>query len=325
MTDDAMFCVGCGYDLRNLPVDGPCPECGRAIAESLGGRRLAAADARWLTRLAIGQSLVTWGLHVALVCFCLLPMLGILNGILLSLGIRLPNGVVVVLLAMPFGFLIGLGVVWLGALLVTAPDPSESGAEPLHSARRLTRWGLAAAIVSIFLAILVTRLPVGVSAIAVARIVLQILAAVGLTIGILALLNCLAARATRIPDPDLARRTGRIGRVLRWVLPVFLTIVTIAASFSSVRALMPALAARGLDRIQATFGLAGVAVGCVVLFQLARLSTAARQYSRAFRAARDEARAARASGSVDPDFRRAARQLDTQPVAQDDDGERVTG
>ena len=23
-------CAGCGYDLRDTPADGPCPECGRA-------------------------------------------------------------------------------------------------------------------------------------------------------------------------------------------------------------------------------------------------------------------------------------------------------
>jgi predicted RNA-binding Zn-ribbon protein involved in translation (DUF1610 family) len=75
MSDDAIYCVGCGYNLRSLPVDGPCPECGRAISASLGGRRLAAADPRWLARLSIGQSLITWGLHVALVVLFLLARL----------------------------------------------------------------------------------------------------------------------------------------------------------------------------------------------------------------------------------------------------------
>ena len=45
--------------------------------------------------------------------------------------------------------------------------------------------------------------------------------------------------------------------------------------------------------IQAMIGLAGVVVGCVVLFLLARLSTSMGQYRRAFHAARDESRAAR--------------------------------
>ena len=73
-SDEPIFCVGCGYDVRNLPVDGPCPECGTPIERSLGGLRLAAADPRWLARLTLGQSLVARGLYTALLGFCLLPL-----------------------------------------------------------------------------------------------------------------------------------------------------------------------------------------------------------------------------------------------------------
>lgn len=39
-----LLCIGCGYDLRSLPVEGACSECGVAITRSLHGDRLAAAD-----------------------------------------------------------------------------------------------------------------------------------------------------------------------------------------------------------------------------------------------------------------------------------------
>lgn len=292
MSNDAIFCIGCGYDLRSLPVDGRCPECGRAIAASVGGRRLAAADPQWLTRLAIGQSVVAWGLHVALVGFWLMPLLGILFVAVSFDGKLSTRPFLFVFSFLKLVLLGGTVLVWVGAILVTAPDPSESGGEPANSARRLARWCMAASIVFVFLAAIMTQLPIPLMFIVVARFVLPLLAAVSVTVGITALLNCLAARASRIPDQTLARRTYRIGRELRYLLPAFLMAMVIAFSLSSLRAVVPALRSVNLDPIQAAFGLAGLAIGCVVLYLLARLSTIMRGYRRAFRAARDEARAA---------------------------------
>ncbi len=286
--DDAIFCVGCGYDVRNLPIDGPCPECGRAIAESLDGRRLAAADTRWLARLAIGQALVDRGLHIALISFGVMPLFAIGFGVLTFFDAPIAGTVEIVFPIMLVLLLIGIGLVWFGAMLVTAPDPSESGEEPPHSARRLARWGLAVSIVSTLLAYLVTTLTISITLMFVARIVLQLLAVVSVTVGITALLGCLAGRGVRVPDHDLARRTRRIARVLRWALPAFLIAMVIA--FSPLRMVVRSFAIRTVDLIQGMFALAGVVVGCVVLFTLARVSTLMRPYSRAFRAARDEAR-----------------------------------
>jgi len=289
MSDDAIFCVGCGYDLRSLPVDGPCPECGRAIAESLGGRRLAAADARWLARLAIGQSMVDRGLHLALISFGVMPLIAIGFGVLLFYGSFIAATVEIIFPVLLVVLLIGTGLVWFGAMLVTAPDPSESGEEPPQSARRLARWGLGASIVCCLLAFLVTTLSVlPVTPRFFARFVLQLLAVVSVTVGITALLNCLAARGSRIPDHELARRTRRIARILRWALPAFLIAMVIA--FSPLQLFVQSLAIRTVGLIHGIFTLAGVAVGCIVLFTLARFSTLMPHYSRAFRMARDEAR-----------------------------------
>jgi hypothetical protein len=38
-----LLCEGCGYVLNGLPHDGRCPECGKAIAESLGRQRVGPA------------------------------------------------------------------------------------------------------------------------------------------------------------------------------------------------------------------------------------------------------------------------------------------
>ncbi len=44
-------CAPCGYDLRGLPADGRCPECGREIRCSLSPDRLMFADGAWLADL----------------------------------------------------------------------------------------------------------------------------------------------------------------------------------------------------------------------------------------------------------------------------------
>ncbi|TDJ57845.1 MAG: hypothetical protein E2O40_02380 [Planctomycetota bacterium] len=291
MTNDAIFCVGCGYDLRTLPIEGPCPECGRAIAESLGGRRLAAADSRWLARLATGQSLVSWGLPLAIVGFCLMPLLGMVMGILSYMGGLSVTAMFIVLAILAVAVVSGLVLVWIGAILVTAPDPSESDTEAPDSARRLARWGLASTIGIIFLAVVVAWLPIPVTVTIVAGIILRLLAAVSVTVGLTALLRCLAGHATRIPDQELARRTDRMRRVLGWTLPAFLIAMMIGPALASLQVLVPALAGINVNALQSIFGLTGVAIGGVVLFMLARLSTRMRQYRQAFRGARDEASA----------------------------------
>lgn len=54
-------CVGCGYNLRTLPVAGRCPECGGEVGRSTAalGRRwaLARADRQWLAGLRDGVGL----------------------------------------------------------------------------------------------------------------------------------------------------------------------------------------------------------------------------------------------------------------------------
>ena len=50
----ALKCAACGYDLRGLPDDGRCPECGAAVAESRQAVSLFRADPRWLRRLELG-------------------------------------------------------------------------------------------------------------------------------------------------------------------------------------------------------------------------------------------------------------------------------
>ncbi len=42
------YCTGCGYDLRSLPLEGGCPECGAPIIASVA---IASVDGRWSPRM----------------------------------------------------------------------------------------------------------------------------------------------------------------------------------------------------------------------------------------------------------------------------------
>lgn len=59
----ALPCLGCGYDLRTLALAGRCPECGRAVAETIEGYD-AYADGDWAWPLADGLGLLTVALLI---------------------------------------------------------------------------------------------------------------------------------------------------------------------------------------------------------------------------------------------------------------------
>ena len=49
-----LTCGGCDYNLRGLPRDGACPECGRAVAATLSG----VPPTAWLRRVSWGAALI---------------------------------------------------------------------------------------------------------------------------------------------------------------------------------------------------------------------------------------------------------------------------
>ncbi len=133
----------------------------------------------------------------------------------------------------------------------------------------------------ICLASVVGLLPLSYTILVTSRAAVLMLAAVSVTVWVTALLRCLASLASRIPDERLARRTNRMGHVLRWVLPVFLGAMIL--SFTRLFMIVPVGTGVSAPAVQAIFGLTGLLFGCVVLFLLARLASIMHQYRRAFR------------------------------------------
>ena len=290
-TSAGTVCIRCGYDLRELPIGGPCPECGTPIEHSLGGDRLSRADPRWLARIALGQSLLAWGLLLAAlgalslmfvpIAFIAISMSGIGGGTVEALA-------EVAMLAMAGCVVIGLMICWMGAVLLTVQEPRQYERETRLSSRYLARWGMCGGIGALSLGLSVDFVPLTPLALTSIKIVLYLLATAAVTVAIVPTLNVLTGLAMRIPDEKLARRTRDSARTLRWAIPVF--------AVSQILTGLPAWSAPGggpsaLLVLRTGLGCAVLVIGIALIVQVVRLSGAMLAYRRAFRRCRDEAAA----------------------------------
>ena len=53
-----LHCIDCGYNLRGLPTDGACPECGTSIERSMRGDALRFANVEWLKKVRLGLAVI---------------------------------------------------------------------------------------------------------------------------------------------------------------------------------------------------------------------------------------------------------------------------
>lgn len=233
-------CITCGYDLRSLPTEESCPECGAPIELSLRGDLLSRSDPAWVARLARGQSLLVLGVRFCLICMVcaivfpfLLPIFVFAQAFGLVPGINIPTWVFsIVLWSLGGALFIGVLVATLGCTLVTTQDPRDSLRESSISNRNVARQALFAMYGCVAVGFVAELLPlVGIST----RILVVILfLSIGacFTVALVASLGRLAVLAARIPDQDLRSRTLKSARFFRWIIPISILLVVIPMGFT---------------------------------------------------------------------------------------------
>jgi hypothetical protein len=276
MTD--LLCITCGYQLTGLKKDGPCPECGTPIENSLGGERLAGAEPKWLRRVVRGQMLLDIGIKVSVSCFLLLVILPLALAFMAMAG----NRTFLTVLAWSTAIMALLGLAGqvtaaVGAFMVTVRDPRLSLIEPAVCARTITRWGMLA-MPLLFVAAQTSELLLPIEVAELAKLAFLVMLFGSLTVTLSALLRHLARLAERVPDQPLRSTSLALARNLQWLLPVTVLLMIVP---SIVRAVI-APSGGPFDTLTAITSCVGLVFGLFLVIMLVRLSKLMTAYRRAF-------------------------------------------
>jgi hypothetical protein len=192
-------CRGCSYNLRGLHQDGKCPECGTPVGLSIRGNLLRYSDPVWVDKLSRGVDLILWGL--------LAGLLASFAGIVLVFAMGPARGQV---LAQIIGVLASI-VGFIGAWLLTTPDPGSTEQPQTVTAGKIVRFALVFAMIQNLLSIFSTDEKLNPFLSALIGILLIIAALLGV-VGEIARLYYFEKLALRIPDEALARRA----HIVKW-------------------------------------------------------------------------------------------------------------
>lgn len=301
-------CITCGYDLRSLPTEESCPECGTRIEWSLRGGLLSLSDPAWVARLARGQSLLVLGVRfclIVMVCAFVIPLSVFVLVFGLSFGfgvtINLPSWVFDVLFWTFGGALfVGVLVATIGCALVTTQDPRDSLRESSISNRNVARKALFAMYGSVAVGFVAELLPlVGISSRILVVIVFLSIGAC-FTVALVATLGRLAVLAARIPDHDLRSRTLKSARFFRWAIPVLILTSLIPPMLFATPPAPPAAggALTGSGILSSVTGCVSFVVAAGILIGSFRMYKDLRTYRTAFRRCASEANTANAEPPV---------------------------
>ncbi len=185
-------CPSCAHLTSAQEAQYRCPECGCCFDSRIDQRLLRFADKRWVARLLLGCRLIKSGFTALLCCYA--AMLSIVIATLNSRELDTPNWWVEVLeyltWSMVLGFLVAVGLLWLGLLRFVAPNPR--GKQWWSS---LLRWQTNSAAVAVLILWLVTaQVSVGPSG---AIDLIPLIGAVVLSIHAIAILQLTASLKAR--------------------------------------------------------------------------------------------------------------------------------
>jgi len=191
-------CRNCQYNLRGLPTNGHCPECGTPVEFSTRGDLIRYSHPDWIATLRKGILLIL-SYIVALIFLSI-------GGAVLA-GARTPGARPLQAPAIQLLQFLVYGLYIYGAWLLTTPDPSGLGEDRYGKSRQYIRFMLATASVGQLLQFFQSTSNIPPAVAALVQIIQVIFTLIGL-IGTFFMLNYLKKLALRIPDDKLAGRAG---------------------------------------------------------------------------------------------------------------------
>lgn len=222
-----LSCKRCGYNLRGLPEGGRCPECATPIGLAIRGSLLRFSDPRWIGRVAQGLRILVWSMPLWVVA-------AIAAGTLSAWAHPVYAHVIT----------LGVSVVgFVGAWLITLPDPSGYGEDPHLTARKAIRVALVFGMLSDLAEIFSEAFPSR-PMIMTALTLLGAATALVWVWGEFAKFSYCEVLARRVPDEALVRRA----RWIKWGYTISLAAVSVLTGAMALMmvlggaALMPATA-----------------------------------------------------------------------------------
>lgn len=140
-------CIRCSYDIRGLPTDGVCPECGTMVADSLRDNLLINSSPEYLAKIHRGVFLVQTAIILSLAGFMALIAGAVLTSALTGgTGPGVPGTAAAVSTPMLL-WTIGTGILTVitsamglyGWWLFSEPDPRASPTDRGEKPRRIIR------------------------------------------------------------------------------------------------------------------------------------------------------------------------------------------